>query len=831
MHVCGIRVLAMPLHASLQSAAAPANRLSASSFSASPLPLSMSAIARRRSRSELSGQPSWTPLCCRTQRARANNGSSRTARHGHGSNGHTCNDGISANRRSLHLHRLIRLRWGLSRARTRGLARSLCVHVQWGCAVCVRVRSCLLSADASDDDEDNFYDANEYQAAHGSSPGGTQQQTAHTAAAAASAAQPTATAASNGEAAAPAEPLGDASVSASSVAASLADAAAAPSPDSAARALLASKAAHAALRVAPPAPQATTAPAGISIDTGSTPQPTGSPAPQPSPTNASANSVSGGGGGSVAPAPSRPPRPSYSVPGSAGTTPQSVARPLPPGATGSASTTPLSVVRPLPPAPGSKNSSPNVTLTGPILPTAARPPQQQSTQPAAASAAASTTVSPHAATQEPSVSSTAAPSTSATSVTAAASPPPPFTIKNLDTGETCDLQEASTVFPEVNRAMTLEKFEAQAAAAAASAPPSASVGGSSATPASTSHASSTSDPKVSVEEVAEKKKTLGFLSRIKQALHIKDDTDNAAGDKDKAANLIKVKTRHKPHSDFTDLKLIQTLSQHAGPIWTVSVSAMGDYIATGGQDSIVRVWAVMGSSAAREVEEKLRNAAAAQKANQEAQAAAAASAAAGGAQIEVIAVSGTTPVPASSAAPAATSSASPLSPSDSASSSSGATSPPIEVPVFDSDLASGSRPVVYPVCFRSYAGHKADVIDLAWSKANFLLSASIDKTVRLWHVSRQKCLCVFQHADFVTAVAFHPIEDRYFVSGSFDKKLRIWNIPEHRVVEWAQTSNIITAATFNPNGSMTVAGLYNGAWGNANERVAAIAASFQRMRD
>ena len=78
------------------------------------------------------------------------------------------------------------------------------------------------------------------------------------------------------------------------------------------------------------------------------------------------------------------------------------------------------------------------------------------------------------------------------------------------------------------------------------------------------------------------------------------------------------------------------------------------------------------------------------------------------------------------------------------------------------------------------------------------------------HVSRQKCLCVFQHADFVTAVAWHPVEDRYFVSGSFDKKLRIWNIPEHRVVEWAQTSNIITAATFNPNGNMTVAGLYNG---------------------
>ena len=32
----------------------------------------------------------------------------------------------------------------------------------------------------------------------------------------------------------------------------------------------------------------------------------------------------------------------------------------------------------------------------------------------------------------------------------------------------------------------------------------------------------------------------------------------------------------------------------------------------------------------------------------------------------------------------------------------------------------------------------------------------MDKTVRLWHVSRRECLCCFQHIDFVTAIAFHP---------------------------------------------------------------------------
>ena len=48
-----------------------------------------------------------------------------------------------------------------------------------------------------------------------------------------------------------------------------------------------------------------------------------------------------------------------------------------------------------------------------------------------------------------------------------------------------------------------------------------------------------------------------------------------------------------------------------------------------------------------------------------------------------------------------------------------------------------------------YSGHQLDVVDLAWSPRNvsdgrYLLSASLDKTVRLWHTSKKGvCLCVF----------------------------------------------------------------------------------------
>ncbi|XP_014661975.1 PREDICTED: WD repeat-containing protein 44-like [Priapulus caudatus] len=89
----------------------------------------------------------------------------------------------------------------------------------------------------------------------------------------------------------------------------------------------------------------------------------------------------------------------------------------------------------------------------------------------------------------------------------------------------------------------------------------------------------------------------------------------------------------------------------------------------------------------------------------------------------------------------------------------------------------------------------------------------MDKTVRLWHVSRAECLCCFQHIDFVTAIAFHPKDDRYFLSGSLDGKLRLWNIPDKKVALWNEVdgaTKLITAANFCQNGRFAVVGTYDG---------------------
>ncbi|KAJ9182869.1 hypothetical protein P3X46_006816 [Hevea brasiliensis] len=113
-----------------------------------------------------------------------------------------------------------------------------------------------------------------------------------------------------------------------------------------------------------------------------------------------------------------------------------------------------------------------------------------------------------------------------------------------------------------------------------------------------------------------------------------------------------------------------------------------------------------------------------------------------------------------------------------------------------------------PIC--SFQGHLDDVLDLSWSNSQHLLSSSMDKTVRLWHLSSKTCLKIFSHSDYVTCIQFNPVDDRYFISGSLDARVRIWSIPDHQVVDWNDLHEMVTAACYTPDGQGALVGSYKG---------------------
>ncbi|KAJ1982727.1 hypothetical protein H4R34_001602 [Dimargaris verticillata] len=130
-----------------------------------------------------------------------------------------------------------------------------------------------------------------------------------------------------------------------------------------------------------------------------------------------------------------------------------------------------------------------------------------------------------------------------------------------------------------------------------------------------------------------------------------------------------------------------------------------------------------------------------------------------------------------------------------------------------SQITADSVGIFEDMPYREYTGHTRDILDLSWSRHNFLLSSSMDKTVRLWHVSRSECLCCFHHIDFVTSIAFHPRDDRFFLSGSLDGKVRLWNIPEKKVASWNEMpdGHFITAVGFaSKEGTLVAAGSHRG---------------------
>ena len=121
-----------------------------------------------------------------------------------------------------------------------------------------------------------------------------------------------------------------------------------------------------------------------------------------------------------------------------------------------------------------------------------------------------------------------------------------------------------------------------------------------------------------------------------------------------------------------------------------------------------------------------------------------------------------------------------------------------------------NAPIFKSKPIREFTGHTGEVLALSWSKNNFLISSSLDKTVRLWHLSRPECLCTFKHSDLVTSAAFHPTDDRFFLAGSMDGQLRLWSIPDKDVAFTASTNELITAVAFSPDGKTSICGLLNG---------------------
>ncbi|CAL9086939.1 unnamed protein product [Musa textilis] len=238
-----------------------------------------------------------------------------------------------------------------------------------------------------------------------------------------------------------------------------------------------------------------------------------------------------------------------------------------------------------------------------------------------------------------------------------------------------------------------------------------------------------------------------------------DDSLDASHGLHHGLERIKVRQYGKSQKELSGLYMCQEIQAHNGSIWSIKFSLDGQYLASAGEDCVIHVWKVS------EIETRgdLLN----EKASPENE----------GNHWENnrARVMG---------------------------SRKSVCSEPFMVAKYV--FALSDKPL------RSFQGHLKDVLDLSWSKSQYLLSSSMDKTVRLWDMSSNSCLKVFSHSDYVTCIQFNPIDDRYFISGSLDQKVRIWSIPDRQVVDWNDLHEMVTAACYTPDGQGALVGSHRG---------------------
>nr|GMC69362.1 WD repeat-containing protein 44-like [Ipomoea batatas] len=241
-----------------------------------------------------------------------------------------------------------------------------------------------------------------------------------------------------------------------------------------------------------------------------------------------------------------------------------------------------------------------------------------------------------------------------------------------------------------------------------------------------------------------------------------------------SSQWIKVRQHGKPIKEFTGLHLCQEIQAHEGSIWSVKFSPDTHYLATAGEDKVIHLWEVQECDVAGRPYDDLSS----------------------------------TPVHPMASPPS--SACAPELGEEKRNkiraliSRKKGNSAPDYVIVPETVFALSEK----PVC--SLIGHQDAVLDLSWSRSQFLLSSSMDKTVRLWDVETQNCLKMFAHNDYVTCIQFNPVDEDSFISGSLDSKVRIWNITDRKVVDWKDEKEMVTATCYTPDGKGAMIGSHRG---------------------
>ncbi|CAO2194873.1 unnamed protein product [Urochloa humidicola] len=112
-----------------------------------------------------------------------------------------------------------------------------------------------------------------------------------------------------------------------------------------------------------------------------------------------------------------------------------------------------------------------------------------------------------------------------------------------------------------------------------------------------------------------------------------------------------------------------------------------------------------------------------------------------------------------------------------------------------------------PSVLQKLIGHSKNITDFDFSSNNqYIASCSLDKTVRVWEISKGTCIRVVYGVSSQLCICFHPVNNNLLLVGNANKEINAINFSTGRVISKLNFDDAVTALDIDHTGQLIFAG-------------------------